>query len=433
MRFQRAMYVILILGSMLYTYYRHIDYINNHNAQAELTLSLYSERVKSAIENSYDYAIFIGNLIEINNGNMSPEEFRVLASVMYDNSTQRAIAYIPDGIVTVTYPLEGNEASIGHNVLTDDKTKQDSINSKNTGKIAISGPYELVQGGVGLIVRNPVYIEKSGEKTFWGFTAVVLHMGHVLNKNAQLSDLSLLGYDYYISTSHNGEDVVLSTTAGFDGKYVQTTTFATENKEWEFSLYLSDFENLLTYFTLSVFTISFLISTLIYFLLVHLNIRHKRIKDELLHDPLTKLYNRKVLKNYKGNKKMPYDEGYTLFFIDLNKFKPVNDELGHDIGDDLLVAYSKRLISNFRQDTVIIRYGGDEFVVIIHDLLDENRVDSIKRTVKGFSESLFYIQKHPINISASIGVAQYPKDGASIEEVIEKADKLMYEHKMSTR
>jgi diguanylate cyclase (GGDEF)-like protein len=150
------------------------------------------------------------------------------------------------------------------------------------------------------------------------------------------------------------------------------------------------------------------------------------------HDQLTGLANRlsfseqiSAATRRAGDKPKPF----ALFYIDLDRFKPVNDEFGHEVGDELLRAVADRLHRCARPSDTVARLGGDEFAVIVEGIDDKARVDTIaKRFVDAFS-SPFAINGHELSVQASIGRAVWPVDAPDIEGVLRIADATMYQVK----
>jgi diguanylate cyclase len=117
-----------------------------------------------------------------------------------------------------------------------------------------------------------------------------------------------------------------------------------------------------------------------------------------------------------------------LAYIDLDHFKPINDNFGHHVGDAVLVAVAQRLNATVRACDYVARLGGDEFVAIIEDIsVDEDITPIISRVVESIKES-FNINEHQINISCSVGVAIYPGDG-DVDKLMICADAAMYKAK----
>lgn len=154
------------------------------------------------------------------------------------------------------------------------------------------------------------------------------------------------------------------------------------------------------------------------------------IKLESNKDSLTGLYNRKFLYNYI--KKMWIEENrrenfsFALIFIDLDNFKPINDNLGHEEGDKVLKEVANILKENFRKDDFIIRFGGDEFIILIN--LQNINTSSIKKIINSLRKRVEE-KLNKYNLSFSYGIAIYPKDGKNLSTLLTKADKEMYEEK----
>jgi diguanylate cyclase (GGDEF)-like protein/PAS domain S-box-containing protein len=115
-----------------------------------------------------------------------------------------------------------------------------------------------------------------------------------------------------------------------------------------------------------------------------------------------------------------------LLFLDLDKFKYVNDALGHDIGDELLQAVADRLEHCVRKSDHIFRLGGDEFTVILNDLSDDTNVAKVAQKIRAKVAQPYYIKGHELYITASIGISVYPDDGENVETLVKNADIAMY-------
>jgi len=123
-----------------------------------------------------------------------------------------------------------------------------------------------------------------------------------------------------------------------------------------------------------------------------------------------------------------------LMFLDLDNFKPVNDTLGHDIGDLLLKEVAARLESCVRRETdTVSRVGGDEFVVILSHIEAEEDAANVAVTIIESLTQPFSILAHVINISCSIGIGIYPMHGADTNDLLRVADNAMYEAKRAGR
>ncbi len=157
-------------------------------------------------------------------------------------------------------------------------------------------------------------------------------------------------------------------------------------------------------------------------------------EHDALHDSLTGLGNRELL-HREGSKALEaiskQDDGVAIFMLDLDKFKEVNDTLGHSAGDQLLEVVTERLMAAVRPDDVVARLGGDEFVVIVREVPDPTtaRVAAVRLLdrVNGTCE----IDGASIVVAASLGVAVGPAHGVEFDALLRRADRAMYVAKSS--
>lgn len=150
------------------------------------------------------------------------------------------------------------------------------------------------------------------------------------------------------------------------------------------------------------------------------------------HDVLTGLPNRASFLLRQQQEIQLAQRTQTLLatlFLDLDRFKPVNDTLGHHVGDQLLMAVAERLCAAVRQQDVVSRFGGDEFVILLTNFLDIEVVTALAGKLIGILAQPFVLQDQKIRISASIGIAIYPCDGEEAETLLMNADKAMYQAK----
>lgn len=150
------------------------------------------------------------------------------------------------------------------------------------------------------------------------------------------------------------------------------------------------------------------------------------------HDVLTDLPNRALflgaLKNAILNAERT-QEMFATLFLDLDRFKPVNDTLGHSVGDHLLAAVAERLRTAIRQTDTVARIGGDEFAILLDELPDKAVVTTLAKKLCDVLSQPFVLRGQKISISASIGIAIYPADGDDLDTLLFNADKAMYQAK----
>ncbi|ADV67513.1 EAL domain-containing protein [Deinococcus maricopensis] len=156
------------------------------------------------------------------------------------------------------------------------------------------------------------------------------------------------------------------------------------------------------------------------------------LERQALYDALTGLPNRLLLADrYRTavEHASAHGERLTLGVIDLNKFKHINDTLGHHIGDLLLIEVARRLEPVIGPRDTVARTGGDEFVLILRDTPDDAAVLNAARRVVAAFDPTFTLETHDLNVRPSLGVAVYPDDARTWEDLFEHADKAMYNAK----
>ena len=164
--------------------------------------------------------------------------------------------------------------------------------------------------------------------------------------------------------------------------------------------------------------------------------REARMRHEAYHDALTGLPNRAYfMERIQESIEQSLRAGQSgaLMFIDLDRFKIVNDSLGHDSGDRLLREASSRIQGCLRDSDVLFRMGGDEFTVILPSIAVPEDAGVIARRIRNAIARSVRLNEHEISIGASIGIAVFPADGDTVETLLRNADHAMYSAKESGR
>ncbi|MES2071860.1 MAG: diguanylate cyclase [Pseudomonadota bacterium] len=154
------------------------------------------------------------------------------------------------------------------------------------------------------------------------------------------------------------------------------------------------------------------------------------------HDALTGLPNRRLLEDrleHALSQARRNQNMVAVKFIDLDRFKEVNDKLGHRVGDLLLQTVANRLRSLLREIDTISRIGGDEFILVLSDMTSEQHVlETAEKILHALSQP-YFIEQHTLSTTPSIGISLYPRDGDNAEQLMSKADVAMYQVKKKGR
>ena len=154
------------------------------------------------------------------------------------------------------------------------------------------------------------------------------------------------------------------------------------------------------------------------------------------HDGLTGLPNRVLLLDRIKQAlahDVRYDTHAAVLFIDLDQFKIINDSLGHDIGDLLLIEVATRLLSCVRDEDTVARQGGDEFIILLPDIPEADHADIVGSTILESIIQPYNVRGHELHISASIGISVFPEDSRDVNTLMKNSDTAMYRAKESGR
>ena len=157
-----------------------------------------------------------------------------------------------------------------------------------------------------------------------------------------------------------------------------------------------------------------------------------QITHQALHDQLTGLANRLQFTEQLRvaiTRARQRSQSLTLFYVDLDGFKPVNDEFGHEVGDQLLVAVGQRLIGSTRSDDAVARLGGDEFAILIHGHTSPQEAEAVIARLTRAFEDPFKIAGHELRLGASVGRAVFPIDADTADDLLRCADSAMFTNK----
>ncbi|HEX2795613.1 MAG TPA: EAL domain-containing protein, partial [Immundisolibacter sp.] len=162
----------------------------------------------------------------------------------------------------------------------------------------------------------------------------------------------------------------------------------------------------------------------------------KRIEYIAHHDSLTALPNRgffsQMLNQMLAQAKR-YDRQLAVLFLDLDRFKLINDTLGHDAGDELLKEVARRLKQAVRESDIVARLGGDEFVVLLPEQCDQDSLVIVARRVLDLVSKPYDLLGHEFRVTVSVGISRYPEDASDEQSLLKNADIAMYHAKEKGR
>ncbi len=207
--------IVFVLIFIIINGFVHLQILNQKNEEklkaayaAESTV----RRIESQLNKYLAKADMLKQLIELGY-TFSDNEFMILSQCMEDDSgVLEAIEIAKDGIVNSVYPYDVNKAALGLNMLENPNRKKEAILARESGQYTIAGPYELTQGGIGSLLFDPIYVtDSNGEKTFWGFSIIVLNWDKFIDE-IQLDTLESESYHYEIwkKSMSTGERITIA-------------------------------------------------------------------------------------------------------------------------------------------------------------------------------------------------------------------------------
>lgn len=161
-----------------------------------------------------------------------------------------------------------------------------------------------------------------------------------------------------------------------------------------------------------------------------------RLHEDSIRDPLTKLYNRRFMDESLHREMLRARRAgspLSLIILDLDHFKRINDEYGHDVGDDVLVAVAQKLTQVVREEDYVYRYGGEEFVIILPSANLDIARERAQEACRKIRALRIDTEKGALHVTLSAGVATFPEHGNSQEALIVQADRALYLAKQSGR
>lgn len=404
------------------------NHLEERHSLAAVNAVTYSDRILQDLQDG----IQITNSLEeiVLNGDEQFLKFHEIASDLMNDSIQ-SIQLAPDGVVTKIYPEEGNDTG-----------KIDLLHDASRGAYAryamehnltiLQGPFELKQGGSGIAIRNPVYLEKNGKQEFWGFTIAIIRVPEIFTDS--LGALKDFGYEYRL----------LKTIAPWSGEYTdvyQSGTKLTDPVSYSFSA-CGDTWQLQVMpsggweqkgpdsIAQKAGIVILLLITGLSYAVIALEDQRRSLKRLSITDNLTDVYNRSGFDQMLDRhlKKHP-NAPCVVAELDIDDFKFINDMYGHASGDQALQNLTSGMKAFFPKNTIIGRNGGDEFCLLLPDQTIQTSQRCFQEFIEICKDFTYEGIRHPFTIS--LGFAEYPAQAQTRKQLMQCADTALYEVKLN--
>ncbi|BDX02064.1 hypothetical protein MACH16_08120 [Marinomonas pontica] len=416
--------------------------------QQQSLLSGVSRTQASVLERRLSSAFTSAQILayEVEQNNGAGEWFPSYANKLIDSiGGIENLQLSPNGIISDIYPMEGNEAAIGLDILTTDRFKQEAMLSISNHRMFVIGPVALVQGGVAVISRAPIFLHKDTHRElFWGFASAVIYLDNLL-ETTQLKRLESEGYQYSLSRQHatSRKMIVLSSSLSPLTDIQASTDLILPVGTW--SLKISKAldgqlkERSVTGYGFSLL-VALLLSIALYAILVQpLKLRNlvkektAELEELAYKDPLTKLPNRRFLQDNLPkilSSNVKYRRISAFIYFDLDNFKRINDTIGHDVGDQVLMIVGERLNTLKNKSDLVARLGGDEFGIFLGNIHNEKEAEDYANRILQGIRAPAKLDNREYVLSTSLGIAMIPEHGQDLVTIMQNADMALYQAKL---
>lgn len=358
-----SFFIVSVCGQLL-----NRNTVNEEKMRAAFTAETTVNRIRSQLNRYLDVSEFFQNIIESGH-QMDSKEFQALSQMISDDSQIiKVIEQAPDGVVKDIYPLKGNEAAFGIDMLNNPARKYEANLAMKSGQYTIAGPYELNQGGLGSLLFEPIYItDKSGEKSFWGFSILVLDWNRFLEE-LELDKLTDASYCYQMwkKDGNSGKKTIIAQGGDAIHKGAVQISCKVPNDTWYFEIiphtgWVTVKQQALIF--LVAVSIAVLATAICYLML------HRKQRE--------KLYTEEIRKSAEKARKANEAKTRFLFNMSHDIRTPMNAIVGFSGLLEKSLHDEKKSLGYIKK----IRVSSDILLTIINQVLEMARIESGKITL----------------------------------------------------
>ena len=365
-----SFFIVSVCGQLL-----NRNTVNEEKMRAAFTAETTVNRIKSQLNRYLDVSEFFQNIIGSGH-QMDSKEFQAMSQMISDDSQIiKVIEQAPDGVVKDIYPLKGNEAAFGIDMLNNPARKYEANLAMKSGQYTIAGPYELNQGGLGSLLFEPIYItDKSGEKSFWGFSILVLDWNRFLEE-LELDKLTDASYCYQMwkKDGNSGKKTIIAQGGDAIHKGAVQISCKVPNDTWYFEIiphtgWVTVKQQALVF--LVAISIAVLATAICYLML------HRKQRE--------KLYTEEIRKSAEKARKANEAKTRFLFNMSHDIRTPMNAIVGFSGLLEKSIHDEKKSLDYIKK----IRVSSDILLTIINQVLEMARIESGKITLSSESVNI---------------------------------------------
>lgn len=421
--------------------------LKNVKNRYEAIASSHAVKIEDYVDRILARAYTLRALVVENEGDLS--FFDIMAPTISNEINSKCgmkptmLALAPEGTIRRVYPLYGNEKEIGFTIIDKERHRNSpELDAYYRGKLLLSEPFTRSRdGSIRIVARLPVHTNLvNGTKTFWGLVVMTMDFTQ-MRETMNLAGLTDMGYRYSLwYTNYYGKVVTLAGEENLEDAV--NYEFAVENLTWNLSLL--PINGWISSTAIALIALFILLFALLITFSYYSRLKLKAANRELLHlahiDGLTHCYSRNYVNTMLINPQsgawlQPMLSKYSLAIIDVDYFKGINDSFGHEAGDQALIRIAQALMGCVQEVTgdCVIRFGGDEFVVLINNVTNfrlQRKLNTIVNSIRDL-----HLSAYPdMRLSVSIGAVHYGEDGCTLYyDLMKKADEKLYTSKKNGR
>jgi diguanylate cyclase (GGDEF)-like protein len=379
-------------------------------------------------------------------GHMPPEIFAsVVGRLLESRANIRNLALAPDNVISDIFPRLGNEKALGLRYLDNPQQRAAVERSIQTRRTVVAGPIPLVQGGLGIVSRTPVFLSKPpgtpamAEPRYWGIVSLTV------NADALFAEVGLNTDQMGFQVAARGLDamgaqgaVFIGRAGLFDETPVTLDVPLPGGGSWMLGAVPVVGWKAAGSAPALVVTLSYVFALLLGVLSAWLVRAHQQVLALASHDRLTGLPNRRLFEDRLSQAVLAAHRDRragALLLVDLDGFKAVNDSRGHGCGDQVLVHVAQRLAGLARANDTAARLGGDEFGLVLNAVTSpQTALDVAQRVLRDIGAPIRLDHGEYVSVGVSIGIAVFQGDPTeALPALIERADQALYASKRSGR
>lgn len=437
---RRTFFIAALAGSLLFAlvaveYFQALDQERVRNqALSEIQTEFIDFRAN--LESEINAAIYsawgVASYLTAHPDSDESEWLSLSKSLVDSNNNIRNIAIAPGNKVAFVYPLAGNEAILNFDYEELPEQLAAVKLAEQNRQMVLAGPVNLIQGGVGFINRIPIFSQFNNQDLYWGVIAVVidsekLYQAVGLETLLDKYQLAIRGVD---GSGPEGKVFLGEEQTFTNADFLGRVRFP--NGTWQLGL-VANFAQATSFWdNHRIRLIGYPYIVTLYIMLFTLFAWYRTSYGESMLDPLTNVANRRLVMERLQTLVYLYERHPTPFavvVVDIDRFKQINDEFGHQAGDQVLKTIAQRMLAKTRATDTVARTGGDEFLVVLMGISDKDLVSQqSEKLAEAIAEPIHY-NNIKINISASLGHALFPSDGKTVDALIHSADDHMYQNK----